>query len=105
MFFSFDWQVELIISYLEDFFSSAIASFEPRDYRVVFVRQKKKAIRRSPSIIQLLLSVLDRADLDVTVALLEIEGAALNNVILALVGKCDLHTGLTLGDLICSLDL
>ena len=40
MFFSFDWQVELIISYLEDFFSSAIASFEPRDYRVVFVLQK-----------------------------------------------------------------
>ena len=40
MFFSFDWQVKLIISYLEDFFSSAIASFEPRDYRVVFVIQK-----------------------------------------------------------------
>ena len=42
MFFSFDWQVKLIIAYLEDFFSSAIASFEPRDYRVVFVLQKGK---------------------------------------------------------------
>ena len=40
MFFSFDWQVNFIIAYLEDFFSSAIASFQPRDYRVVFGRQK-----------------------------------------------------------------
>ena len=39
MFFVFDWQVKFIISQSEDF-SQRLTSFEPRDYRVVFVVQK-----------------------------------------------------------------
>ena len=39
MFFSFDWQVELIISYLEDF-THRLTFFEPRHYGGVFVYNK-----------------------------------------------------------------
>ena len=39
MFFSFDWQVKLIISYLEDF-AHRLISIEPRHYGGVFVIQK-----------------------------------------------------------------
>ena len=39
MFFSFDWQVELIISYLEDF-THRLTFFEPRHYGGVFVYKK-----------------------------------------------------------------
>ena len=36
-----DWQVINILTYLEDF-CHRLTSFEPRDYRVVFVIQKTK---------------------------------------------------------------
>jgi hypothetical protein len=49
MFFRFDWQVVLILPHTEDFFAHRLTSFEPRDYRVVFVIQKEAPAKASAS--------------------------------------------------------